>query len=477
MNEILINCDQAIFTSLRGTMGEGYRIVACSKGLKPEEKQAITRLSPSQDALCLSPSDEKTFDPSKVCAAYYPLPGGRLCVALSCYAGAEHTGRGGHRAYTHNLILTEEQFASCAYNPFHVIRAMISAGMNTPQLSPPQNLSVVDLRVKLATSGNLGKRDPGMCSIPVLRFLLNAMLASRHVVGNVAARWLETAEMVLLGVPGPMRAQLSMGAGLKFSVGRSHHLQLLQDATTGTKTRATGQHSDYIDGCGAAAPATPASAWLTLVERMWNQGDWAYLSHRTSKPFQDAGPESRERLARWYQCIDDAANMELTKLLAVAAEHFAPRKDPIEGEIVGELLAGIQRELLRRLNVETWPNVFKTWSPLLAQWRRSDVGFTWSTPLVEAVFRSALRNDPAAAGALVMDMTRHSTGESHEQDRREMVEGALMQLVKWAEGASDEQITPMRRVVDSLRTHRPACPLSKRLLERCAPKTPVMARR
>ena len=47
-------CDQAIFTSVRTPMGEGYRIIAASKGLTAEERKALTKLSPSHDSLCKS---------------------------------------------------------------------------------------------------------------------------------------------------------------------------------------------------------------------------------------------------------------------------------------------------------------------------------------------------------------------------------------------------------------------------------------
>ena len=128
-----IVCDQAIFTSARTPMGEGYRIIAASGKVRVEEKQAITRCSPSHGALC----DES---PDATGMAFYALPTGRLCVAHSCYAGAEHTGRGGQRVYTINLILTKEDFEAVAYNPFRVLRLLRAAGAVKPQLKPPGQL-------------------------------------------------------------------------------------------------------------------------------------------------------------------------------------------------------------------------------------------------------------------------------------------------------------------------------------------------
>ena len=87
MSTATLTCDQAIFTSIRTPMGEGYRIIAASRGLRPEEKQAITRSSPSHDSLCW-PADKGTEETeNRYGAAFYPLPTGRFCVALSCYGG------------------------------------------------------------------------------------------------------------------------------------------------------------------------------------------------------------------------------------------------------------------------------------------------------------------------------------------------------------------------------------------------------
>ena len=58
----LLTCDQAIFTSIRTPMGEGYRVIAASRGVRPNEKQSITRNSPSHDSLCVAPSDTDRAD-------------------------------------------------------------------------------------------------------------------------------------------------------------------------------------------------------------------------------------------------------------------------------------------------------------------------------------------------------------------------------------------------------------------------------
>ncbi len=91
--------DQAIFTSLPSSTGEGYRITAATSGVTAEERRELTRRSPSHESLI----DEG----EGVCGLLsLPLESGRVAVGVVRFAGREHTGRGGQRVHTHFAILT-----------------------------------------------------------------------------------------------------------------------------------------------------------------------------------------------------------------------------------------------------------------------------------------------------------------------------------------------------------------------------------
>ena len=209
-------------------MGEGYRIIAASRGLKPAEKQTITRLSPSHDALCrlpesptqrgvrgagsgflacaprtagqtLSESAGDRTDEIRMAAAFYVLPTGRLCAAYTCHAGAEHTGRGGQRVYTHNAIFNADEFALCGYNPCNVFRAMHAAGLTTPQLTPTQTLPEIQLRVEQGSPlQGFDALTPDM-----MPFILQALLNEQCMIVNTIDGWLDSAEALLISLPGP----------------------------------------------------------------------------------------------------------------------------------------------------------------------------------------------------------------------------------------------------------------------------------
>lgn len=322
-----LNCDQAIFTSVRTMMGEGYRIIAASGGLGIREKQVITRHSPSHDGLCRVPANKNDSASISQAVAFYPLPEGRFCVAISRPAGAEHTGRGGQRIYTQNLILNAEDFRATGYNPFVILRAMINQGLGVPQLKPPASLPRVALEVSDASEApahlTIHESLHAMCRC----HLLSGLLEGRSFVLNLGGHWLESAEAVLLGIPGPMRVDLSLSAGLRFSVGRINRFQVLNDDSLKTRTRLAGQPVEYVDPTTDHRQTVEPTAWVSFVEHHWNDIDTATLARRTSREFSDVTAEALAGIARLYNRmdqIDETGSVDL--LRAVETECHEDRK-------------------------------------------------------------------------------------------------------------------------------------------------------
>lgn len=468
MADTTLNCEQAIFTSTRTAMGEGYRIIAASKGLRPDEKQTITRNSPSHDALCAAQGRDqaKSFTEGEVVAtAFYPLPSGRLCVALSCFAGAEHTGRGGQRIYTHNVVLPADALSKIAFNPYHVLRAMHAEGLATPQLKPPAILPEVQLKISKCGGPPSNSVWRAQLSSAIRRHLLINLLADRSLILNLETDWMEVAEAIILGIPGPSRSKLSVCTGMKYSVGRSHRLQLLHDATTTTKTRMAGQRIEYIEPANFNAPKVENSNWATFVDHLWERGDLATLELRTAKPFRDVSLEARERVGRWYVAMNEAPKMETARLLSSVAETLEPRNDPIEREIVAELHGVIQGVILDRLQAMSWPQISLSWAPLVQAWRRGEAGCMFAHPLVVAGLRRALRDDPAAAAAAAFQVARDVPAHAQANGHNKLLDDVLQRAAEWAQLVEAPQREPLRSVVPQWRTVRPGCPLVKKLFD------------
>ena len=58
---------------------------------------------------------------------------------------------------------------------------------------------------------------------------MDALLDERTVVVDLEGDWLRAAEMLLMGVPGPLRASLSFSAGLRFARSRGHQLTVFAE--------------------------------------------------------------------------------------------------------------------------------------------------------------------------------------------------------------------------------------------------------
>ncbi|MBI4717236.1 MAG: hypothetical protein HY763_05485 [Planctomycetes bacterium] len=475
MSTTTLTCDQAIFTSIRSPMGEGYRIIAASRGLRPEEKQTITRLSPSHEGLCLgsgaAPRSARKpgLAPTAIAKpletpamSYYALPSGRLCVALSVPAGAEHTGRGGQRVYTHSAVFAAVDFANCGYNPFHVFRAMLEAGMATPQLKPPQMLPEATLAVSDAFPSACGAGFRTAFASDVRRYLLQSLLEGRKLVVDVAGDLLEFAEALLLGLPGPMRQKLSTGVGVKFSAGRCHQLHLLRDPDTNTKARVSAQAIELIDP-GTLKPAgLLKSEWAVFVDRHWSAADIAGLQRRTGRPYATVAAEARERCGRIYNRTDEVATLTIPQSLELAGEYVDRGAEGVEREALDALLEAARRHLASRLSAAAPDEIPRHWAALLALWRRSAQARVFAAPLVEVAVQRLMTRDPLAAGEAALELAgRPASADAPAEDT--LITSLLSRLAAWVEATDNYDVERVRRLRERWCALRPTCPLVQRL--------------
>lgn len=454
-------CEQAIFTSIRTPTGEGYRIIAASRGLKPDEKQTITRYSPSHDALCGSQGGVEPFG-----AAFYPLPSGRLCVAYSCLAGAEHTGRGGQRVYTFNVVFSSQDFPSCGYNPFAVLRAMSRAGLTEPQLQPSAVLPELSLEI---TDGELSPAGAELCpalSAPWRDHCLESLLHARTLVVNLPDRWIESMEAMLIGVPGPMRSRFSFGAGLKFSVGRCHNLSLLADDPVATRKKILGRPIAYVDPADGRAPHASESQWVAFVERHWSRADFAKLFPRTSLAFSDTSPDGLERIGRLYNEIDAVGKTETCELLKIAACRLAEPEEGVEADLTAKLLLKTQSAILERYRRVTWGLLQGDWQSLAELWRRGEEGRLFAQPLLETGLRSVVTREPLLAAQAALGLLRGSHPAAAAA-LDELTERLLAALASWTERATEDRLAEVGRLVEQWRTIRPSCPILDRIEQLC----------
>lgn len=454
-----LKCDQVIFTSTRTPMGEGYRIIAASAGVRPEEKQVITRNSPSHDSLCSTAPDARGV-------AFYPLATGRLCAAVSCFAGNEHTGRGGQRIYTHNVVFSAQQFATHAFHPFAILRAMIDHGLTTPQLSPPQKLPELELAVSDDPNAEVPMPASAL-SAPARCYILHRLLDDGSLVLRLDADWPTTAEAFVLALPGPLRAKVPFSAGLRFSVGRVHRFQVISDEKGAARTKVTGQKMEYVEPNGSPPELRERTAWVSLVDRLWNRRDTRTLIDRASRPYADVSPAARERVGRLYNLIDEVDAVDPDKLLTRCGECFQADLSGIEGELRTTFMRAAQRSLIVRFAAMPWAQLKPLWTQVITLWRRSKENAQMIQPILQAMVFAAMKNDPIAVADAAIEIAGNIPPTADRTAHANMLDHLLNQLGTVVPVAAPADRERIARLCARWQTVRPSCPIVARLREQC----------
>ena len=441
-----LKCDQAIFTSIRSPTGEGYRVVAASRGLRPDDKQVITRFSPSHDALC---HDGSAVDNGVVGVSFYPVSRERLCVGVSSFAGAEHTGRGGQRVYTLCVIFDAADFSRTNFNPYVVVRALWASGSAQPELRPQPVLPDLELPIYARFHHPDAADHAGhawhLLSQAWRKYALHHLLQGDNLVINLPHGWVEAAEWLLMGVPGPMRAGVSFSAGLKYSTSRNHRLTLSHEDARTTRSRLMGRATEFLDPASSADPQPVRGDWLEFVDRHWNAGDIDKLSLRTSRALANVSCSGRDWLARTYGLIDEADKVPTPDLLDNVGD-FLPMAlggqapGPVERDLASELCEQSRQTLASRFSQMGWPELQAQWPALCDRWRMSDQFCAFLQPLVEKVLLAASRVHPAAAAEAALQLAPISGCIEVQRKQTLLVNRMLAALCDWADAANDEAL-------------------------------------
>lgn len=459
-----ITCDQAVFTSVRTPTGEGYRIIAASRGLTAEEKRAITQNAPSHNGLYDQSASARAV-------AFYPLPTGRLCAACSCSAGSEHTGRGGKRVYTFSVIFAAEDFPAIRFNPFHVFRAIEAAGLEKPQLEPPEELEMLELDVLI---GGIARKSTGsggaVDAVGSPAHRKRALHCLTNEVSLAIAMPKDApscAEALILAVPGPMRAALSFSEGVRFSVSRCYRLNLISGDTLAARNRAAGQSVEFLDPAKPPPDDESDSDWFRFVEGHWKEGSLDLLDHRTSAPNKDATEEQLEHTAEVYLALDGVDQYDFYELLAVAGECLArpPRNDPDSPQ--AELLERIKPLLIGKWDTLTGSDIEAYWSRSVRLWRESDATVMFMQPVLDRGLDVTCEEDPWTAARRVLEISRDFPLSAWKVGLRQTTQKVLR---CWADDWQKDPDRPCNDTTGGLllnqwRMLRPKCAIIARLTD------------
>lgn len=328
-----VTAEQAIFTSVRGPTGEGYRLIAASPGLRAEEKAEIPRWCPSHGSLC-------DASPSAEALAVMRLSTGRLCIGWSRHAGVEHTGRGGQRVHTHLAILDAGGYAAFGHCPVRVRDALARAVPGEPQLKPPAALPALELapgaRTQLASALSFSRIEP-----PQVCALATLMLAGKRVVLAGVRRPAETVEWLSECLPFSARSTLSLTVGLAYSPSRRVQLACIGPETPEVRRAVAGQDLLLIDASQGLTPEGGYEPWTAVIQRLWSESRFDDLRQLTGDPGIPATAESLGYVARLRTALDLVATAEARRLVEIQGicEEAGP-ETPLIRRMHDELQAG-----------------------------------------------------------------------------------------------------------------------------------------
>jgi hypothetical protein len=344
--------EQAIFTSIRSPMGQGYQVVAASPGISGDEKKEIVQCAPSHGSLC-DPS------PTAVGLASFTLRSGRRCVFLSRSAGVEPTARGGYRIHTHVLVMEPARFREFECDPLRVeaaARPLIhhdaASGTETRRYSPGASARLDPLFLAHRTGGppDTMARPPVNDANRALR-VLSAVLDGQRLLVVGAPEPQEVLRRVLGATPTAVRERLSLSCGLKFSPTRGFQL-VLADADPREMQRIVRDQDVALLQWAAAPDAAGSSfdAWLRFVRQHWESGRHRELNRLAGELTTEDAAEALERIALLCADIEriKQADALLLDQLLQRYSHVTPAS-PAHKRLLSELqeAARVRKEELK----------------------------------------------------------------------------------------------------------------------------------
>lgn len=218
--------EQAVYTSAKTKLREGYHIVAKSTGVSNEVTTALNRSCPSHDSL-------QCLDANFQSLNFHDLGNGMFSISRSVYGGKEFSNRGGLQVATIVLLARREQLAGYDYNVIRLARAAQSLGHLrwTPRF--PSQLP----RVEIPDAGANIHGERLEHAVRERDQLLAHWRSGKTVVVVTDTSADELMESCVLALSAEERLLLSFTTGLKWTKQRPFQLYVLRNLRTDTRLR------------------------------------------------------------------------------------------------------------------------------------------------------------------------------------------------------------------------------------------------
>jgi hypothetical protein len=234
--------------------------VAWSAGVRPEERQELTRRAPSHGALA------GDGDAPRGLVLLRLQSTGRYVYGFVRVSGAEHTRRGGGRVWTDFLLADAFQASQSGLHPNELRTALAATAPPKPPVGSSP-LARVDV-----TAGDAGL--PAQKNADAAASLASMLFAAKLAVVAAGPKPLDVFEDALRMLPAVARGGIEAAGGLRFSPARGVKLTVTDklDQDVDRATRGTGIEKVDLVSKTPPAPAGPLAAWLALMARWWKAG-------------------------------------------------------------------------------------------------------------------------------------------------------------------------------------------------------------
>lgn len=331
-----VTVEHCVFTSVRSPMGEGYRLIAKTPGIKPEEAAELPQRAPSHGGLC-------DKDETATGMLAFQLDSGRYAIGFARHAGREHTARGGLRAHTHFVIMDEADYSAFNFDPWAVAAAIEHADGDRPLLKARPQFPKLDLTPNCEFDVQpFCDEDPR-----ALMHVVRAFMGDESVVVDVNDYSLGLLHLAWRLVPAFGRKVLSVSTGITFAPARKIKHPFINGETNAARNLIADRPEVWCVLKDATEPAGyQPTPWLAYIESSIADGNVDDVIALCDEMAPDHTAKDLDKVAGFFDLPDHVRMADRSELARVELSllAFTP-KTPTERRIVNDGRAAVQFRL------------------------------------------------------------------------------------------------------------------------------------
>jgi len=341
-----VTVDHCVFTSVRSPMGEGYRIIAKTPGIQPEEAAELPQRAPSHGGLC-----DKGDSATGMLA--FQLASGRYAIGFSRHAGREHTARGGLRAHTHFVIMDETDYSAFDFDPWAVAAAIKIADGDKPLLKARPQFPKLELTPKSDVDDTQAEHDDPRALMNIVQMFIGTDTV-------VVDRMQYSSDLIKLAwrlVPAFARKARSVSDGICFAPARSIQHPFIFGDTASARNLIADRPETWCVLAEATEPdGYQPSPWIAYIEGAIADGNIETAIALCDEMVPDHTLKELDKVAEFFHLPDHVQTADRSELarIELSLHAFTP-KTPTERRLIndGRMAVQLRAEALNQAEAET----------------------------------------------------------------------------------------------------------------------------